>query len=108
VGRGLPVELAVPVLEQGLVRGLVEAAAADVLLAVGPPEPQLVLDDGPAQLRPVIVDLVDVVRGVAAMEPWKALVPRLVTKLIPSPPVWTLMSLPPVFTAISSKESKSQ
>ena len=42
------------------------------------------------------------------IEPWKALVPRLVTKLIPSPPVWTLMSLPPVFTAIWSKESKSQ
>ena len=40
-------------------------------------------------------------------EPWKALVPRLVTKLIPMPPVATLRSPPPVVTLISSKASKS-
>ena len=40
-------------------------------------------------------------------EPWKALVPRLVTKLIPMPPVATFRSPPPVVTLISSKASKS-
>jgi hypothetical protein len=40
-------------------------------------------------------------------EPWNALVPRLVTKLMPMPPVATLRSPPPVVTLISSKASKS-
>ena len=37
--------------------------------------------------------------------PWKLLVPRLVTKLRPMPPVATLRSAPPVVTLISSKAS---
>src|SRR3954465_4244798 len=40
--------------------------------------------------------------------PLNALVPRRVTKLMPTPPVCTLRSLPPVFTATSSKASKSK
>src|SRR6476646_1508197 len=40
--------------------------------------------------------------------PLKALVPRRVTKLMPTPPVCTFRSLPPVLTATSSKASKSK
>src|SRR4051812_20309090 len=40
--------------------------------------------------------------------PRKRFVPRRVTKLMPMPPVCTLRSLPPVFTATSSKASKSK
>ena len=38
-------------------------------------------------------------------EPRQRLVPRFVTKLIPTEPVWTFRELPPVLTAISSKAS---
>src|SRR5262249_38126790 len=128
----LPVELRVPVLEERLVLRLVEADDADVVLPVRAPEPELVLDQGAADLRAPVPDLIGVVR-IAALrergspasssgrlcdcsswlarkprsEPWKALVPRLVTKLTPMPPDATLRSPPPVVTLISSKASKS-
>src|SRR3954447_26637482 len=40
--------------------------------------------------------------------PLNALVPRRVTKLMPTPPVCTFRSLPPVLTATSSNASKSK
>src|SRR5688572_10705006 len=40
--------------------------------------------------------------------PWNLLVPRLVTRLIPRPPAWTLRSLPPVVTVISWNAPKSK
>ncbi len=40
--------------------------------------------------------------------PWNLFVPRLVTRLMPMPPDWTLRSLPPVVTLISWKAPKSK
>jgi hypothetical protein len=127
VAAGLPVQLAVPVLEDRLVLGPREARDADVVAAEGAPEPQLVLDQRAAEVRAPVEDLVRVVgfrlhalqlfgqvvglELVVGQEAAHGAVQRvgaaLAHEVDPMPPVATLRSPPPVVTLISSKASKS-
>ena len=61
----LPVQLHVVGGQEGVVGAAGQTAQLDVLLAVRPVEPQLVLDDRTAEVEAVILDVVDVVRLVA-------------------------------------------
>ena len=68
VGRR-PIHFRVRVLEQRAIEGLRQAHNADILLAVGSPEPQLVLHDRAPNVEAPVRDLIGVVRLVASEQP---------------------------------------
>ena len=71
--RRRPVHLGVGILENRLVVGLREADDLDVVLPVRPPEPQLVLEQRPADVEAIVENLIGVIRLVRAEQPRIAL-----------------------------------